>query len=464
MTNHAPASTTQPAPASRPDGRLLRWFMSYGSFAVPQAAAPIAFALIALPLTGDPGSGAAMMLAMTIAQVLGAVPITRLGRRFSPLPFLRVLIGLRTVALAAIAVCAGLGAPFAFVVAGAALAGLVNGAAYGHLRAVLNHLVPSGRLPRALGVAATLNEVTFAAAPLVAAALGSVSPQAAAWAMVILGMGPMLLLPRIPTATAPGPEQRRDRLTLRPMIMLWLVCGGASAASISAIEIGAVSMAVSFGMPAAWGVIFPLALCVTSVAGGVWVSIHNRVPRRRTVLAWLATTALGVACVGLGHSVTATLVGALLVGAVLAPLATYYSLILDRLVPAEHRAEVFAQLRTANALGIITSSGLISLVSLQATFTVVITVMTGVMLMAGGVFTAAWLHGRRARAARESEDRRLARVEAPTGQDDAPAEGHAVPATVGSAPAAASSVPAASGTRPGGTSPSEGARIPEFHE
>src|SRR5699024_7549470 len=122
---------------------LLRWFGSYGTFAVPQAAAPIAFSLIALPLTGSASSGAAMMLAMTIAQVVGAVPITRFGRRFPPIPFLRALIGLRTLALVGIAVLAGLGAPFPLVVAGAALAGLVNGAAYGNLRAVLNQLVPA---------------------------------------------------------------------------------------------------------------------------------------------------------------------------------------------------------------------------------------------------------------------------------------------------------------------------------
>ena len=104
----APAQHT---PVRRPRGPLLRWFVSYGSFAVPQAAAPIAFSLIALPLTGNAASGAAMMLAMTIAQVLGAVPITRLGRRFSPIPFLRVLIGLRTLALVGIAVLAGMRRP-----------------------------------------------------------------------------------------------------------------------------------------------------------------------------------------------------------------------------------------------------------------------------------------------------------------------------------------------------------------
>src|SRR5699024_7832478 len=133
-----------------------------------------------LPLTGSASSGAAMMLAMTIAQAVGAVPITRFGRRLPAVPFLRALIWLRTLALVGIAVLAGIGAPFPLVVIGAALAGLVNGAAYGNLRAVLNHLVPAARLPRALGIAATLNEITFVSAPVLAAALGSVSPQAAA--------------------------------------------------------------------------------------------------------------------------------------------------------------------------------------------------------------------------------------------------------------------------------------------
>src|SRR5690606_18332182 len=72
-----PMTAPAPAPATaRPESRLLRWFGSYGTFAVPQAAAPIAFSLIALPLTGSASAGAAMMLAMTIAQVLGAVPLS----------------------------------------------------------------------------------------------------------------------------------------------------------------------------------------------------------------------------------------------------------------------------------------------------------------------------------------------------------------------------------------------------
>src|SRR5699024_9713895 len=76
----------------------------------------------------------------------------------------------------------------------------------------------------------------------------------------------------------------------------------------------------------------------------------------------------------------------------------------DRLVLPEHRAEVFALLRTANALGIITSSGLIALVSLGATFAVVLGMMSVAILVTGSVFTAARLHAHRLRELRAAPD------------------------------------------------------------
>ena len=55
-----------------------------------------------------------------------------------------------------------------------------------------------------------------------------------------------------------------------------------------------------------------------------------------------------------------TIVGAVLIGFVLAPLGTYYSLILDRLAPPQRRPEVFALLRTANAVGVIFASAVLT--------------------------------------------------------------------------------------------------------
>src|SRR6185436_3895103 len=107
----------------------IRWLLSYGTFSVPQAAGPIVFALLALPITGDPGSGAAIVLVITIAQVIGAVPIARLGRNTNAVAFLKSLVVTRTLALVALAMLAAAGAPFTLLLVAAALAGLVNGAA-----------------------------------------------------------------------------------------------------------------------------------------------------------------------------------------------------------------------------------------------------------------------------------------------------------------------------------------------
>lgn len=152
-------------------GRALqRWYLAYGLFGVPQAAAPIAFVLAALPLTGDPKSGAAIVVGMTAAQVLGAVPIARLGSKFNVVSFLRILVAIRALALLSMAFLAAIKAPFEFLVAAGVISGFVNGTAYGYIRTILNFIVVPGNLPRALGIGATLNEATFVGAPVAAPA------------------------------------------------------------------------------------------------------------------------------------------------------------------------------------------------------------------------------------------------------------------------------------------------------
>lgn len=364
----------------RPSRPLLGWFASSAALSVPQAAAPILFALIALPVTGSADSGAALVLAMTVAQVLGAVPVARLGRRVPVLASVGVLVAVRTLALAAIALLAGVQAPFGLLVAGAAGAGLVSGAAFGHLRAALNPLVPPGRLPRALGVSATLNEVVFVLSPALASVLGGASPLLAMWVVVVLGAVPLVAMPRTPAsaseqAAAAAPASARSAETggqaLPRRVWLWLGCSMASSAAIAAIETGAVSLAVAYGLAPAWGSIFPVALCLASVTGGIWVSVRGRTPRLRTVVAWLGMTALGVGIVAVGQAVVWTLMGAVMVGLVLAPLGTFYSLMLDRLAPPARRAEVFALLRTASSVGVIVASGLIAVASVWAALLVV---------------------------------------------------------------------------------------------
>ncbi|WP_158933085.1 MFS transporter [Acidisphaera sp. S103] len=347
-------------------GPLVRWLLAYGTFSVPQAAGPIAFALLAIPLTGNPGDGAAFVLAITVAQVIGAVPVARLGRKSNAVSFLKALVAIRALSLIAVAVLAMIQAPFVVLIAAAALSGLVNGAAFGFLRSVLNHLVEPSRLPRALGLASTLNEFTFVAAPVLASGLGTISPVFALLMLTILGTAPFVLVPSISNARASEPVEGRGTL-LAPSIILWLACTAANSAVVSSIEIGSVSLAMRYGFAPSDGFIFTLALCLASVTGGVWVSARNRMPRRFAVVLYLSAMSAGAALIALNLSVMATLVGAVIVGCVLAPLGTYYSLMLDALSAPHRKAEVFALSRTANSIGIILTSANLALTSLAVT-------------------------------------------------------------------------------------------------
>ena len=358
--------------------RLVRWAASSATLGFPQAAAPVAFALLAVSLGGAASGGAAMILAMTLAQVVGALPLTWFGRALPMATFLKLLLAVRTAALVAIALGAAFGMSLPWLIALAAAAGLVNGAAAGTLRAVLNQVAPVSGMSRALGIAATLNELTFVAAPVVASGLGSVSPVFGIVAMAAVGALPALLIPNLGPAAAAGERPRQRTSILSPPILLWLACTAAGGATVAAVEIGAVSLALSFGYEPALAILFTVPLCLASVAGGIWVSVRNRRPPRRIVLAQLIVMCAGSALVAAGLSMASTLAGAVLIGLVLAPLATHYSLILDTLAPPHRRAEVFALMRTANACGVILASALLTAAALPTALLAI----TGVMVAA----------------------------------------------------------------------------------
>lgn len=355
---------------------LLRWFMSSATLSVPQAAGPVAFSLLALSLTGDASRGAAIILAMTLAQVAGAIPITRVGKNLLSATFLKLLVTIRTLALTSIALLAAYDAPFSWLILFAVVAGSVNGAAAGYLRSVLNQLTPASGLPRALGIAATLNEATFVIAPVMASGLGTVSAVFAVLTLAAVGATPALLVPHTRAAHVNSMHHAEGSI-FNPSILLWLVCAAAGGATVAAIEIGAVALALKFGYKPALAIIFTVPLCLASVAGGVWVSVRNRMATRKIVLAQLSIMTLGSVLAALELSVAMTVLGCVLMGFVLAPLGTYYSLVLDKLTPPRRRAETFALLRTASAVGVILASAILTMFSLSLALNVV----TGLMIV-----------------------------------------------------------------------------------
>ncbi|MFB9970950.1 hypothetical protein ACFFMP_13495 [Pseudoroseomonas cervicalis] len=199
--------------------------------------------------------------------------------------------------------------------------------------------------------------------------------------MALAGLGalPALLVPRggarsggalPPASAAPSPA-----------IALWLLCAAAGGAAVAAIEIGAVALALRFGHPPALAILFTVPLCLAAVAGGLWVSWRNRRPGRALVVAQLGLMTLGAGLVALNLSMAVTVLGAVLVGAVLAPLGTHYSLTLDALAPPHRRAELFALLRTANSLGVILASALLTAGSLSLALAAIAALIAGVTLV-----------------------------------------------------------------------------------
>ena len=255
--------------------KLFRWSISSATLGVPQAAGPIAFSLLALSLTGDASGGAAMILAMTLAQVVGAIPIARLGRDLPAATFLKRLIVVRTLALASIALLRGIRGvlPLAHPVCSRCRIGQWRGLRVSARLA--NQLAPASRLPRALGIAATLNEVTFVLAPVAASGLGTISPVFAVLALAALGAVPALLVPHAAQTHIDNVHLAEGSI-LRPSILLWLTCAAAGGATVAAIEIGAVALALNFGYEPALAIMFTVPLCLTAVAGGIWISVRNR--------------------------------------------------------------------------------------------------------------------------------------------------------------------------------------------
>lgn len=69
----------------------------------------------------------------------------------------------------------------------------------------------------------------------------------------------------------------------------------------------------------------------------------------------------------------------------LAPLGTHYALVLDTLAPPQKRPELFALLRTANALGIIVASGMLTVIPLSAALVAVAGLMSAVAASVGAI-------------------------------------------------------------------------------
>lgn len=125
--------------------------------------------------------------------------------------------------------------------------------------------------------------------------------------------------------------------------MLWLMRSAVGSATVAALEIGAVALALQFGYAPALAILFTVPLCVASVAGGIWVSVRNRMASRRAVIIQLAVMTFGAILAALQISAIVTVVAAVLIGVVLAA----RNLLLARSGCARAARKACGSLRTA---------------------------------------------------------------------------------------------------------------------
>lgn len=343
---------------------FTRWIAANLGTAIPLSMAPITFGLATVS-RGGAGGGALMMTVMTAAQVLGAVPIAAAGRRFSVSAYTRVLTAIRTLAFIGLVLAIAGGAPLAVLVIGAGLAGLVNGAIFGMLRAILNDMVSAGTMPRALGVAATANELVFVTGPILASTIGGMSVVAAVVIMAVTSALPLVTLPR--SAPRMPSEPTHVRAKSIPLgALVWLFAAASASACVASVEIGAVALALRHELALSAAFLFTVPLCVASVLGGVWTSIRNRGLRRGSVVGMVALTVVGTLAVAWDLWLGSAIAGAVLIGLFLVPLGTAFSLSLDDVFHPARRAEGFALLRTSKSVGLIVASSVMAFVSLEA--------------------------------------------------------------------------------------------------
>jgi hypothetical protein len=132
--------------------------------------------------------------------------------------------------------------------------------------------------------------------------------------------------------------------------------------------VASVTLATRHGLEPSNAFVFVVPLCLASILGGIWISVHNSRLKRRTVVGAMILTACGTLIVATDSGIGLMLVGVVIVGLFLAPLSTSFSLFLDDLLPDDRRAEGFTLLRLAQAMGLIVASSVIALMSTGVAF------------------------------------------------------------------------------------------------
>ncbi|MFE6918621.1 MFS transporter [Streptomyces rubiginosohelvolus] len=333
----------------------------------PALMAAIAFAGLAAAGTGEAKDGGFMVASLILADVASSGIIGKVADRTSGRVVPVVSAALAAAGLASVVVAALADASLVALCALCVVAGLGLGGLTGLTRTLLNSVVPERLLERALAVNATAMEALVVLAPLIAGGAIFVFGWTGGVATMAVGAGLLALLlafargaarpaSAVHMAEAAHPDSARKRR--EPLwnlgFIAWLMVGIAFSHTLGAIETGALPLAqkLEFGVLGGGSIIAVLA--VSGITAGVGYAVFaDRLPGGPSLRAGLLLTVVAAAAVGVGQAGTWTALTAMVVvaGVCTAPLNAIRSFAVEKVIPADRRAEGFGWLYTASSGG-----------------------------------------------------------------------------------------------------------------
>jgi predicted MFS family arabinose efflux permease len=315
------------------------------------AAEPLAMLLLAREATGS--FAAAGLVAAAYGVAAGAAAPGRgraLDRRGGTV--LVPIAAWHLVAVGGLILAAQLRAPAAGLVATAAVAGIARSPIFGALRTLWSALVPAGELHAAYALQATLQQSSYLAGTLLAAALLAVSaPAVALAAATVLTFVAVLAFAR--TATLPGrPPAGSQRVIASRGLRVLALTAGLTTVTIGGLGVALTAFAANRGETPAAGILLA-ALTAGSIAGGLAYGSRSwpgALVRRYVVL--LAAFAALAGALAAPRSLAPMLVAALLAGLPMAALMACRFALIDRVAVPDAANEAALWLSAAEAAGV----------------------------------------------------------------------------------------------------------------
>ncbi|WP_250917322.1 MFS transporter [Streptomyces albipurpureus] len=346
---------------------------------LPHTMAPLAFTALATATTGSYRTGALMMVAFVIGQLVVAIPVGRLLDRFGPSRGIRLLLWSSASTALAVGVLARAGLSAQGLLVAAGVCGATAGGLSAGFRTLLARTVSEGLLLRAIAVDAILLETAIIAGPALAVALGGWSSVGPLVGMAVAFVISSLLLP-VGTSRAAIAAPNADT-EAGPIIWLrtlgWLACLFTIGHLLSTLEVGALPLADRVGAHPNAAALLIAVLSLASILGSAAFAWRGR-----------ATTTLAVVCLlglGIGGGVIAwgagwvvLVPGLILVGLGTGPLLAVSSVNLQRMLPPSRRSEGFSVAHVVQTVGF--ASGSLSLGVLD--------LRTAIALGAGSAFAS----------------------------------------------------------------------------